>query len=108
MRQPPVSGSEAYHLGTEVVEVDYPHGVVALQVPGAFAGVEDGLTPLPVQAIKVGVAVQGQLMLRAQKAVELQRVVHHGDAPAMPVQLKRRVGKLKAVGGNGPIQALAL
>ena len=47
-------------------------------------------------------------MLRAQKAVELQRVVHHGDAPAMPVQFQRRVGKLEAVGGNGPIQALAL
>ena len=55
----------------------------------------------------MGVAVQRQAVLRPQHAGEVQRIMHRDDAPAAPFGLERRVLKVEAERGDGPLQGLA-
>ena len=53
------AGLKPHQFRCQVAQIDDADGVQAGHVAGAFAGVEDGLPAVLLQAVKVGVAVQG-------------------------------------------------
>jgi len=83
-------------MRVERSEVDDADRVVAFEVTGAFAGIEDQPGARALEPVVVRVAVQREVVFVAQHAVQVARVVHDDDAPAVPVKLERRFDELEA------------
>ena len=73
----------------------------------AFAGIEYQLRLNAFEPMMVRVAVQREVMLCVQRAVELARIVHDDDVAAMPDQCQRRFDETESAFGNRCVQRIA-